>query len=110
MRRPTGETLRNLRKIGGLGILNEGDLADFNRAELALMAAMLDGAWRTRDQVCEIAGRDGRPAAEGTRRLRAVREALQKVGGDVECERFGERRDFRYRLRLPKNRRAGMLF
>jgi hypothetical protein len=82
---------------GGGGILYLSDLEDFSAAERRVIALMIDGKWHSADSIRLAAGKDGNPASEGLRRLRAVRARLEPEGYTFERRRR-DGRNFSYRM------------
>jgi hypothetical protein len=83
-------------KLGGCGILNHKDVAEFKAAVRRVYALMCDGRWYAADEIENAAGEHGRPAREGLRRMRELREA----GFEIDRERQGDGRTWKYRLRI----------
>lgn len=69
--------------------LTAQDKADFSRAEQLIIDYMRPGQWVTKGELRKLTGQE-----QADRRMRALRER----GFTIECKRFGETRDFRYRL------------
>ena len=86
-------TLQKIRALGGEGILNEKDIADFSDATKRVLALMADGCWHGADEVRTAAGKNGTPATEGLRRMRELRKFF-----NIEKARDRAFRSFTYRL------------
>ena len=87
---------QELLRLGGVGILNEKDLSELSASTRRVHTLMRDGRWHTADEIEHAAGENGVPAREGLRRMRELRAA----GWEIERERCGERREFKYRLKV----------
>ena len=96
--KPTRATIKQL---GGEGVLSHTDMGALNGGVRKVFMLMRDGAWYTREQIELAAGSDGIPAAEGMRRMRELRQWF-----NIEMERVGESRLFRYRLTQPEPRKS----
>lgn len=83
--------------LGGAGILTDSDLVALSGGVHRVYKLMQDGAWHTREEIELAAGMNGKPAAEGMRRMRELRRLFE-----IDVERAAEGRLFRYRLR-PRN-------
>jgi hypothetical protein len=89
---------RHAARLGGLGILTKEDLAELNSAVLRVFGLMSDWRWHKADEIRQIAGKDGKPATEGLRRMRELRSR----GFEIEMRRAAvEGRAFEYRLAKP---------
>ena len=86
-------TLQKIRALGGEGILNEKDIADFSDATQRVLALMADGCWCGADVIRDAAGKNGTPATEGLRRMRELRKFF-----NIEKARDRAFRSFTYRL------------
>lgn len=86
-----------IRRLGGVGILNDDDILAFKAAQLRVFALMSDGEWHHPDEIELAAGQNGKPAREGLRRMRELR-----IPGKLEVEkvRVPSRRLWCYRLRV----------
>lgn len=92
---------RHAARLGGAGILNEDDLAELNAAVLRVLGLMSDWRWHRAEEIRAVAGKDGRPATEGLRRMRELRDR----GFEIEKRRARvEARAFEYRLVKPDGR------
>lgn len=89
---------RTIKAFGGRGILTEQDLKEFGSSERRVYDLMSDGKWRTASQIRAAAGKDGIPAAEGLRRMRALRPVLERRGCKIERSRHSDGRSFLYRI------------
>lgn len=69
--------------------LTSQDLKDFGEAEMQILTFMRPGQWVTEDQLIKLTGQ--------RQALRRMRE-LRKKGIKIEVKRFGDKRDFRYRI------------
>lgn len=87
---------REIRRLGGAGILTERDLAELNSANLRVLHLMSDGEWHDARDIRLAAGSHGVEASEGLRRMRELRRFFE-----VERLRAGEGRVFQYRLVFP---------
>lgn len=83
-----------LKLIGALGILDESDLPRLIASEARVLDLMRDGRWHTPDEIRLAAGRNGRPASEGLRRMRN----LKKQGFIIDKKRVDDSMTFVYRL------------
>lgn len=83
---------REIKRLGGEGILNDRDIRDFSKVQLALIEYMADGEWYAATTIIEWSGQ-----REGLRRLRDLRSR----GFVVERKRDKTGREFYYRL-TPK--------
>jgi hypothetical protein len=90
--------MREILALGGEGILHPTDLEDFYAAEARVARLLSDGRWHNAGEIRLAAGKDGHPASEGLRRLRAVRAKLEERGYGFERERAGDGRNFIYRM------------
>ncbi len=80
---------KQIKTLGGVGILNEEDLKDFSKAEKRIINLMSDGKWhRAAFIIVESRQR------EGLRRLRGLRTK----GYKIEKRRDGFTREFYYKL------------
>lgn len=66
------------------------DLKDFGEAETKILAYMRPGQWVTEDDLIKLTGQ-----RQALRRMRTLRQG----GYEIEVKRFGDKRDFRYRLK-----------
>lgn len=66
-------TFRTRRALGGVGILTAEDMEETGEGVERVRDLMLGGGWHTRSEIELAAGRDGKPAAEGMRRMRELR-------------------------------------
>lgn len=80
---------REINRLGGAGILNDEDIKDFSKAQLAIIDFMSDGEWVSATSIIEWCGQ-----REALRRLRDLRSK----GFTVERKRIKGSRDFHYRL------------
>jgi hypothetical protein len=87
------ETLRKVRALGGEGILNENDIAEFDDATQRVLALMADGCWHCAADIRLAAGKNGTPATEGLRRMRGLRKFF-----DIEKARDRAFRFYTYKL------------
>lgn len=92
---------REIRALGGEGILNASDLQDFSSAESRVADLMSDGKWHDADEICMAAGKDGVPAREGLRRYRSVRASLETKGFVFDIRRAGDGRNYLYIMKPP---------
>lgn len=91
-------TGRDIARIGGDGIVGELDILQFRAAVRNVFKLMSDGRWHTRDEINMAAGREGRPANEGLRRMRELRPRYR-----IERERVDPKgRYYKYRLVLAE--------
>lgn len=81
-------TGKQLSLLGGHGILTLKDIEELTGAVKRVFDVLRDGQWHTVEELQAVGGR------EATRRARQLRQH----GLNVEVKRFGESRDFRYRL------------
>lgn len=102
-------TSREIRALGGEGVLHPGDLEDFGAAEARVAILMSDTRWHPASQIRSAAGKDDSPASEGLRRFRTVRAKLELKGYRFERVR-GDGRNFLYRMLPPHNVHEGRLF
>lgn len=84
---------RQLSLLGGVGILTLEDLQELTEATERVYQLMKDGRWHTRDEIELAAGTNGRPAREGLRRMRELRQFCT-----IEKARQGDARAWWYRL------------
>lgn len=91
---------RHAARLGGLGELTKDDLAKLNAAVLRVFGLMSDWKWHTADEIRQVAGEGGRPASEGLRRMRELRDR----GFEIEKRRhdIAGRRMYDYRLAKPE--------
>lgn len=95
----TRSELRHAARLGGVGVLTQGDLAKLNAAVLRVFGLMSDWRWHKAVEIRQVAGEDGRPATEGLRRMRELRGR----GFEIEKRRVGaDNRAFEYRLAKPE--------
>jgi len=80
---------REIKRLGGEGILIEKDIIAFSKAEQAIIEWMEDGEWYSATSIIEASGQ-----REGLRRLRDLRNK----GFNVERKRISHLREFYYRL------------
>ena len=80
---------REIKRLGGEGILIAQDIVAFSKAEQAIIEWMEDGAWYSASSIIEQSGQ-----REGLRRLRDLRSK----GFNVERKRVSAAREFYYRL------------
>lgn len=80
--------------LGGFGILTDSDLVALGGGVRRVYELMRDGQWHTREQIELAAGTNGKPAAEGMRRMRELRRWFE-----IEMQRASEGRLFRYRIK-----------
>lgn len=66
--------LRKIRSLGGEGILSVEDMVELGESTLRVLALMCDGKWHDAEQIRSIAGKGGRPATSGLRRMRELRK------------------------------------
>ena len=94
---------REIRRLGGEGILNEGDLPGLTSSKDRVREFMRDGCWHPAQQI--IAASRTR---EGLRRMRDLR----KEGWDVERRRIKGSHDFEYRIKkqVPNLSQASLSF
>jgi hypothetical protein len=88
----------SLRRLGGDGILDEKDLAELSAGVKRVYQLMSGGSWHTAEEIELAAGEGGVPAREGLRRMRELRGA----GFEIERERVGDGRVWRYRIRRTR--------
>lgn len=82
---------REIRSLGGQGILNESHLPELKGQRLAVMRYMNDGKWHSGPSITRVAG-----GSEGLRRMRELR---QIDGITIERRKAeGGRRVFEYRM------------
>jgi len=91
---------------GGEGILSSTDVEELTNGKGRVLQLMSDGLWHTADEICLAAGENGKPAREGLRRMRDLRN---EPGLDIERERVEGTRDWRYRL-VKASPEPGCLF
>lgn len=84
--------VQTIMKLGGKGILTKEDIPELNAACERIRTAMWSGRWFTAEEIRMIAGKDGRSASEGLRRLRQLREYY-----NIKRKR-GEGREFLYKM------------
>lgn len=82
-----------MKTLGAVGVLTEKDLRDLGAACIRVYLLMKNGGWHSADAIRLAAGKNGRPASEGLRRMRELRKFF-----GVERRRVGESRLFEYRL------------
>lgn len=83
---------------GGVGILEVEDVEGLRAGTHRVFELLKDGEWHTRSEICQAAGKNGIPAAEGTRRLRDLRPMLSSQGFKIELEKIENLRQFKYRI------------
>lgn len=81
-------------KRGGIGVLTEQDHKDLDAGTKRVYELMEDGGWYERDEIELAAGQNGRPAREGMRRMRELRQR----GFNIEKIRLKGSREWKYRL------------
>ena len=86
----TKEQWKNIKRLGGQGILQRADLIDLQTQRARVLWLMLDGLWHTATEI--ITWSHGR---EGLRRMRELREIPHM---SIERRRL-KGRDFMYRLK-----------
>lgn len=86
---------REIRRLGGDGILTATDLPDLHSGTGRVFRMMLDGRWYSAEQIELAAGENGVPAREGLRRMRDIRKI---PGFDIERKRLDGTRQWVYRL------------
>lgn len=84
----TTESEDRIRALGGIGILEERDIAELNRGCALAWRLMRDGKKHTAQEILAATGQ-----SEGLRRLRELRPWLRTMGLSIEkCrERTGSR-------------------
>ena len=85
---------KQIKHLGGEGILNESDIPQLNAGTRRVLSLMLDGRWYSRQDIEIAAGANGVPASEGLRRMRELR----KHGYEIERRRRERTRLFDYRI------------
>lgn len=80
--------------LGGVGILTPKDLRELDAGCARVLRLISDGRWHTAEEIKIHAGTDGKPASEGLRRLRQIRQS----GAIIEKRRNGESRLWEYRM------------
>ena len=86
---------KSLKAIGAVGTLSTADLEELRAGSRRVAELMCDGNWYTAEEIREAAGTEGKPATEGLRRLRELREL---PGISIEREKIPGTRSFRYKL------------
>ena len=86
---------KDLKRLGGVGILTDKDLAELSEGVRRVYALMSDMAWHSAEDIRLAAG-NGRPASEGLRRLRELRERVNIV------KKRDQGRNWCYRIEIPK--------
>lgn len=88
---PLGETLfEYASRLGGVGVLNERDLGQFQEATKRVHELLRDGRWHSASEIYDVTGQ-----RDGMRRLRELRQ----VGYRIERSRASEdSREWWYRL------------
>ena len=81
-------------KRGGIGLLNEQDILDFNGACQRVLELMLDYRWHSVAEINTAAGENGFPAARGLARL----WDLKNKHPYEKRKKLGSKRTFEYRL------------
>lgn len=88
-------TEHGIAKLGGAGILTASDLEDLGAGKRRVYELMKDGRYHRPDEIKLAAGKSGKPASEGLRRMRELREWY------IVDRRAVSDRLFEYRLRAP---------
>jgi len=90
----------SLKSIGAEGILDESELVQLGKAERRVYELMKDMKWHDANEIRMAAGTGGKPASEGLRRLRALKEPLGEIRYYIERKRDPEcSRLFLYRVK-----------
>ncbi len=86
------EVEKIIKRLGGVGILTEGDIPSLESQQGKVLKLMSDGRWHPAREVLKVAG--------GTEGLRRLRELRTMPGVTIEkMRRVDDRRFFHYRLR-----------
>jgi hypothetical protein len=80
---------KEIKRLGGVGILNEDDIKDFSKAEKLLIENLEEGVWYPVAHIVQVLGQ-----REALRRLRDLR----KKGYVVDKQRISIFREFYYRI------------
>ena len=86
--------VRQIKKIGGVGIVNKRDIEDFTAAELEVLSLMVDQLWHSTAEITRVTGYQ----AQALRRMRTLR-GLRWVK-EIDRARVTGRRVWRYRMIL----------
>jgi hypothetical protein len=86
-------TFRRVAALGGGGLLTSKDIEETGESVRRVYALMRDSGWYTREQIELAAGKDGKRAHEGLRRMRELRAWCE-----IEKQRL-EGRVWVYRLK-----------
>ena len=78
--------------------LTREDFHSFRAAQYRVLLLLSDGEWHDRREVQQVAGTNGFPASEGTKRLRELRPRMLERGYVIPCRRVGPGRETEYRL------------
>lgn len=78
--------------------LTREDFHSFRAAQYRVLVLLSDGEWHSRREVQQVAGTNGYPASEGTKRLRELRPLMLERGYVIPCRRIGPGRETEYRL------------
>jgi hypothetical protein len=85
---------KEIKRLGGEGILNEEDIKDFSRVEKVIIENIREGVWYSAEHIIKVVGQ-----REALRRLRDLR----KKNYLVERKRVSDYREFFYRIRKLDN-------
>jgi len=102
---PKAVKQKSAKALGGAGILTQRDLVELSAGAKRVADMMGDGLWYEADEIRTAAGENGRPASEGLRRLRELRD-LPGIVVD-KMKKPGASRIWLYRLRRVAKTKAG---
>lgn len=97
-----GNVLRQIKALGGEGIISEADIGEFKESTQRVLGLMADGQWHSAIEIRLAAGENGKEASEGLRRMRELRRFFT-----IERQREGGSRLCSYRLVFRKPVYAG---
>jgi hypothetical protein len=80
---------KEIKRLGGEGILNEEDIKDFSKVEKVIIENIREGVWYSAEHIIKVVGQ-----REALRRLRDLR----KKNYLVERKRISDYREFFYRI------------
>lgn len=87
-----------IRNHGAEDILGTHEVESLQAAVYRVLVLMIDMQWHDANEIKLAAGSDGIPASEGLRRMRDLRPILKKLGLEIEKNRNGKSRLYRYRI------------
>lgn len=94
------DTSREIRAVGGEGILTKADMLDLEEAQRRVFHLMKDRKWHAADEIRMVAGSDGHPASEGLKRMRTLRPKLHSRGFVLNKSKVHGSRLFQYRIEV----------